>query len=133
LAPEEGERVEFERGLMVQPAYELDAPRREAVLGALVEHCEHRGWLLLAAHVRVNHVHVVIEAEEKPERLMNALKAWASRALNALGIDGRDRRRWARHGSTRWLWSDDDVARAIRYVVDEQGEPMAVFVSRQVK
>lgn len=59
---------------------------------------------------------------------MNDFKAYASRALNRVeGVEG-DRRRWARHGSTRWLWKDQDVREAIRYVVEEQGERMAVFV-----
>jgi hypothetical protein len=35
-----------------------------------------------------------------------------------------------RHGSTRRLWRERDVEAAIRYVIDEQGEPMAVFVDR---
>ena len=32
--------------------------------------CAHRGWSL-AAHVRRNHVHAVVEAEVPPERVMN--------------------------------------------------------------
>jgi hypothetical protein len=35
----------------------------------------------------------------------------------------------ARHVSTRWLWKDQDVQEAIRYVVEEQGDPMTVFVA----
>jgi hypothetical protein len=58
---------------------------------------------------------------------MNDLKAYASRYLNQTGCDEPDRKRWAKHGSTRWLWKPENVASAIRYVVDEQGEPMAVF------
>lgn len=59
---------------------------------------------------------------------MNDFKAYASRKLNRLG--GKERRnRWARHGSTRWLWKDQDVRDAIRYVVEEQGEAMAVFAA----
>ena len=57
---------------------------------------------------------------------MHAFKSYASRNLNRLGIDEPDRRRWARHGSTRWLWKDRDVREAIRYVVEGQGEPMEV-------
>jgi hypothetical protein len=60
---------------------------------------------------------------------MRDFKAYASRALNR--IEG-PRRRWARHGSTRWLWRDQDVRRAIRYIVEEQGEPMAVFVGTRL-
>ena len=59
---------------------------------------------------------------------MNDFKSYASRGLNRLERDGPDRKRWARHGSTRWLWKDEDVREAIRYVVEEQGEDMAVFV-----
>ena len=88
----------------------------------------HRGWNLLAAHVRTNHVHVIVEAEVQPEKVMNDFKAYASRALNRLDGHEPGRRRWARHGSTRWLWRDQDVGEAIRYVVEQQGEPMAVFL-----
>jgi REP element-mobilizing transposase RayT len=99
------------------------------VLEALREVCLHHGWTLLAAHVRSNHVHVVTQAEVQPEKVMNDFKSYASRSLNRLGRDGSDRKRCARHGSTRWLWKDKDVQDAIRYVVEEQGEPMAVFVA----
>jgi hypothetical protein len=37
-----------------------------------------------------------------------------------------DRKRSARHGSTRWLWKDEDVQKAIGYVVSQQGEAMEV-------
>jgi len=113
---------------MNQAPYLLDRDSRAAVLGALREVCRQRGWSLLAAHVRTNHVHVVVEAEVRPEKVMKDFKSYASRGLNRLGRDGSDRKRWARHGSTRWLWKDQDVQDAIRYVVEEQGEPMAVFV-----
>jgi REP element-mobilizing transposase RayT len=118
--------VEWER--MRQAPYLLDAENRAVVLVALREVCAHRGWLLLAAHVRSNHVHVVVESESPPEKVMNDFKSYASRSLNRLGGDGSDRRRWAHHGSTRWLWKDQDVREAIRYVVEGQGEPMEVFV-----
>ncbi len=58
---------------------------------------------------------------------MNALKAYSSRGLNQMGFDSVDRRRWARHGSTQYLWTKDSVATAIDYVVREQGEAMTVF------
>jgi REP element-mobilizing transposase RayT len=122
-------RAAVERRSMIQPPYELDGDSRMAVRQALEEVCWHRGWNLLAAHVRSNHVHVIVEAEVPPEKVMNDFKAYASRALNRLARDGPGRRRWARHGSTRWLWKDQDVREAIRYVVEEQGEPMAVFLA----
>ena len=88
-----------------------------------------RGWSLLAAHVRTNHMHAMVEADVRPEKVMNDFKSYASRGLNRLGRGGPDRKRCARHGSTRWLWKDQDVLEAIRYFVEEQGEPMAVFIA----
>jgi REP element-mobilizing transposase RayT len=114
---------------MNQAPYLLDRGSRVAVLEALREVCLHRGWTLLAAHMRTNHVHVGVEAGVRPERIMSDFKTYASRGLNRLGRDGEDRKRWARHGSTRWLWKDEDVREAIRYVVEEQGEPMAIFAA----
>jgi REP element-mobilizing transposase RayT len=92
-----------------------------------MKRCQDRKWNLLAAHVRTNHVHLVVEAEAQPERVMNDLKSFASRRLNELGFDGVDRKRWARHGSTRWLWKRDAVLAAIAYVMDKQGDKMAVY------
>ena len=105
----------------------MDAVRRQAVLQSLFDVCSCRGYFLLAAHVRTNHVHVVTAAHCKPEQVMNAMKAYSSRALNKHVLDGTSRRRWARHGSTRHLWTADDVRAAIEYVVRKQGEPMEVF------
>jgi REP element-mobilizing transposase RayT len=124
-------RVLAERQLMDQPPYELDQSRREAVLAAMLERSTDRQWNLLAAHVRTTHVHIVVEGDARPERIMNDLKSYASRCLNGLELDDPSRKRWARHGSTRWLWKAEHVSAAIRYVVDEQGEPMAVFEARE--
>jgi REP element-mobilizing transposase RayT len=120
-------RVSAERQLMDQPPYDMDRCRREAVLAALRDRCWERRWSLLAAHVRTTHVHIVVEADARPDRVMNDLKSYASRCLNRMELDEAGRKRWARHGSTRWLWNDENVSAAIRYVVDEQGDPMAVF------
>ena len=79
------------------------------------------------------HVHAIVEAEAPPERIMNEFKSYASRELNRLTTGGSERKRWARHGSTRWLWKDEDVKRALQYVVDELGEPMALFIADEIR
>jgi hypothetical protein len=63
---------------------------------------------------------------------MNDLKSYASRALNQAGLDGPERKRWARYGSTLWLGveRDEHLDAAVRYVAEQQGEPMAVYDSR---
>jgi REP element-mobilizing transposase RayT len=126
LAPD-SRRVQIERELMNEPAYEMDAYRRGIVLNAVQEVCEYRGWTLLAAHVRTNHVHTVMRAEVPPERVMDDFKSYASRRLNEQRFDIPNPTRWGRHGSTRYLWKPEYVEAAIHYVVLGQGEPMAVF------
>jgi REP element-mobilizing transposase RayT len=126
LEPDE-KRASYEQHLMDQPPYELDSTRRSAVLDALKEVCLHRGWRLLAAYIRTNHVHVIVEGEAPPERMMNDFKAYASRCLNRLNPEEGNRKRWARHGSTRWLWKSEQVSAALHSMVEEQGEPMALF------
>ena len=125
-------RVSFEQGRMDQLPYSTDGTRRDVVLSSMIERCSNNGWMLLAAHVRTNHVHLIVDAEVRPERVMNDLKSCASRCLNRLGLDVPTRKRWARHGSTRWLWERENVSAAIRYVVDGQGERMAVFERREI-
>jgi REP element-mobilizing transposase RayT len=78
---------------MLQDPYVLDEADRAVVLSAIRRHCAYRGWNLLAAHVRSNHVHTVVEADARPERIINEFKS---------------------------------------YVIDEQGEPMAVFVADEL-
>jgi REP element-mobilizing transposase RayT len=118
-------RAEAER--MDQPPYEMDEPRREVVLAAIRQHSEYRGWILYAAHVRRNHVHVVVSAPEKPERILNDFKSYGSRRLNECGLDARERKRWTRHGSTRYIWTEKELAEKVNYVVHRQGKPMSVF------
>ncbi len=125
LAEGSENRLELKRSQMDQPPYSMDEKRRTAVLAAIIHRCSNRRWRLIAAHVRTNHVHLLMEAEDKPERLMNDLKSFASRRLNELALDGADRKRWARHGSTRWLWKREQV------VVDKQGEQMAIYESAE--
>jgi hypothetical protein len=78
----DSQRAAAEWRNMNQPPYELDYDRRTVVLETLREVCRHRGWNLLAAHVRCNHVRIILEGEVRPERVMNDCKAYARRALN---------------------------------------------------
>ena len=109
---------------MTAPAYILDCGATSTVLESIRRSCAIKFWLLCAAHIRSTHVHVVIMSREKPERVMAYLKHYASSALNRQ--DDERRRRWTSHGSTRWLWEPDNIDRAIDYVLNRQGAPMAV-------
>lgn len=114
-----------------QEPYILDARRRQVVLRTIQEVAAHRRWKLWAVHVRCNHVHVVIAAECKPEKVMADLKAWCSRRLREACQECSDRDRWTQHGSTRYLNDEGSFAAAVKYVLEEQGDPMEVYDGRQ--
>lgn len=120
-------RERANRKQMKAPEYKMRKASREVVLAVLREHCSVRGWTLIAAHVRSTHVHFVVAAEESPERILNEVKAYATRALKRSGAEPEQPKRWTTHGSTRYLWKPEHVGAAVHYVVREQGAPMAVW------
>ncbi len=125
--PPDPNRIRASERRMNQPPYTMDQARRTVVLSTIQDRCAANHWTLLAAHVRTNHVHIVLAADSPPARIMNDLKSYASRTLNSANLDEPTRTRWTRHGSTRWFWQPTSVQTAIRYVIDQQGEPMAAF------
>jgi REP element-mobilizing transposase RayT len=126
LAPD-AELEQRQRSKMKQPEYRLDGGQRAIVLETILEVANHRKWYVWAAHVRSNHVHVVISAKAKPEKVLNDLKAWSSRRLKERLGEPPDRQRWTHHGSTRYIFNEDVLAEKIKYVLEEQGERMAWF------
>ena len=99
--PLSSKRAQLARKQMLETPYCLDEHRRHIVLQAIIDVCDYRQWVLLAAY--------------------------ASRYLNRSNLDGNRVNRWARHGSTQYLWEESAIEAAIKYVVHEQGFPMAVF------
>jgi hypothetical protein len=85
------------------------------------------GWGLLAAHVRVNHVHVIVRSERGARQTIAYLEARATHALRTAGLGAS--RTWATGGSYRKLESEEALRRAVEYVVRRQGAPMAVYES----
>ena len=61
---------------------------------------------------------------QKPEPILNAFKAYSTRALHRAGLLSTTVSLWARHGSTIYLWKERDVAKAIEYVMLGQGDEL---------
>jgi REP element-mobilizing transposase RayT len=127
VLPPDPQRRRREQDQLTEQPYLLDVPRRQITLAALCEIAQRKGWMLHAAHVRSNHVHIVVTASAAPERVLNDVKAAASRRLNKAFPAERERARWTRHGSTRYLWTEEAVAEKVDYVLHGQGEPLERF------
>jgi REP element-mobilizing transposase RayT len=54
--------------------------------------------------VRSNHVHAVVSHDGPPEKIVEAFKSYATRALRRDGFVNQETKVWARHASTRYLW-----------------------------
>jgi len=103
------------------PAVRFNPAQREVVELAIREVCTHRHYTLHALNVRTNHVHAVVSAPCKPEKLMDGFKAYATRKLRRASLMSDKLKPWARHGSTEYLWTEDQLRRAIDYVISGQG------------
>ena len=125
--PADQEREWAERQQLKESPYVLDEVRREVVLRTIQEVARHRGWALWALHVRSNHVHAVVTAQATPEKVMADFKAYASRRLRERLGETAERARWTQHGSTLYLWTEEEVAAKVEYTVNGQGTPMAVY------
>lgn len=56
---------------------------RLAVRDAILDVCKFSSWTLYALHVRITHVHGVVEADSAPSQMIRAWKAYATRALRS--------------------------------------------------
>jgi len=98
----------------------LSPSDRETVENACREHCQFRGWTLLAVNARSNHVHVVVVANEAPMKIRDQLKANCTRCLRRQPTPLIAERTWTRGGDTEILDTDEDIEAAIIYVTEAQ-------------
>ena len=106
----------------------LEPRHRKLIKEAVRETCSIRKWSLYALNVRSNHVHVVVAASnKKPELVLGAFKANATRQLRENGLWSYPFTPWADGGSKRRLWTEQSVARAIDYVLYGQGDDLPDF------
>ena len=105
----------------------LNGEQRAVVERAIREVCDHRLYRLMAINIRTNHAHTVVAALCKPEIVLNAFKANATRELRAAGLGLPDQRVWSRGGSTRYLWKPSHVEGAVNYVLYGQGDDLPNF------
>ncbi len=127
LAPSEKWRHYNEQRLQAKPLI-LEARHRKSVEAAIRETCDIRKWRLRTINVRTNHVHVVVSAgHKKPESVLNAFKANATRQLRQDGLWRQPFSPWADKGSKRRLWNERSVQKAVDYVLNGQGDDLPDF------
>ena len=124
LIPTNAKWQEHNRKELKHPPVKLSSPQRTAVEEAIRKTCKIRKWSLWTMNARTNHIHTVVSAPSKPEGILTAFKANATRKLRESGCWSSDESPWAERGSKRYLWTETDVNNAIAYVEYDQGEPL---------
>jgi REP element-mobilizing transposase RayT len=111
--PRDSQREQESRDRMkFDPVY-LTPEQRKLVEKAIREIAKKYGWTIHALAVQSDHVHVVLTAMREGEKLRDALKAVASRALN---IQFGEKTWWAEKGSAKYLWELSYFHNAVGYV-----------------
>ena len=87
-------RRQHDRDLLKQPPVKLGSRQRPIIESAIRETCGIRRWALWALNVRTNHVHAVISANKKPDAVLSALKANATRNMREAGLWTSDLSPW---------------------------------------
>jgi REP element-mobilizing transposase RayT len=114
-------RNELMRERLIHPTVLLDARARRIVREAIEDYCRFKAWRLMALNVRTNHVHAVVGADESPSKMLNAIKARATRMLRAGGAFEAGRPVWTERGNKGRLLTPEAVTGAIGYVLSGQG------------
>jgi len=83
-----------------------------------------RKWDFWTPNVRTNHIHTVVSAQCKPEKILAAFKANATRKLRRQGVGAQAEAHGFDRGSKKYLWTEADVINAVAYVEYDQGEPL---------
>ena len=126
--PQSNRRRDLNQKLLEHEPVSLNAKQRQSVDGVIREVCQHRNWLLHTLNARTNHVHVVVSIGAlKPERALNAFKAYSTRRMRRDRLWQETRSPWADRGSKRALWNERSLALAIDYVINGQGGPLPAF------
>jgi REP element-mobilizing transposase RayT len=124
LIPPNSQWQKHNREELKYPPVKLNSQQRSAVEEAIRETCQIRKWSLWAINARTNHIHTVVSAPCKPEKIRTAFKANATRKMRESGCWLREESPWADRGSRRYLWTETDLINAIAYVEYDQGEPL---------
>ena len=72
------------RSQCAESAFILNKSQRETVLQSIINNAQFFKWNLIAAHIRSNHVHAIIQSTISKEKTMAKLIAWAINSLMSI-------------------------------------------------
>ena len=111
------------------PPILLTFEQAEHVMIQFHETTSHRRWLLVAAAIMRNHIHVEVgvPGDPDPEDLLRDYKAYASRKLNRHWDRPASGTWWTESGSKRKLKDEDAILATAKYIRDQEF-PLVVWM-----
>jgi len=78
-------------------------------------------------------IHVILRSNDDVNIILKKLKAYATRDLKKNHSELNKRNKfWASHGSTKYIFLEQDLFPVFYYVVEEQGHKMAFFYDKEL-
>jgi len=109
-------REESARRRMQSEPVRLNDRQRQLVNREIVRVCEYFSWHVIELAVLSNHVHIVLQAPDcKINDALAKLKRYTTRKMHAEGFY-TGQRLWTRSGSTRYLFTEQNIEAAAKYV-----------------
>jgi REP element-mobilizing transposase RayT len=106
----------------------LETSERNTVLESIIETCNYNHWYLHAAHVRTNHVHIILQSNNLGKKTIAILKTYATKALKRNHSALLQRKKyWSKGGSAKFITGPDYLPSVMDYVIEQQGERMALY------
>lgn len=109
----------------------LNSSHRKIVLDTIIEHCQIKQWHLYVAHIRSNHVHIVIKSNKSIDHVSKELKAWPTRNLRKEGMTNP--KIWTTGSSKKYIFTRQKLLEKIHYVAYEQGKMMECYIDELFK
>lgn len=95
VLPHSPRRLQLNLTRLKRAPVKFSSTQREVVEIAIRDSCKFRKWDFWTINVRSNHIHAVVSAECKPEKILVAFKANATRKLREAGCWESNDSPWA--------------------------------------
>lgn len=117
------------RARLAGPPVRLCRGQAEALLNQFRETVAYRGWVLRAAAILDDHVHLMVgvPGDPDPADLLRTINSYAGRALNRRGPRPAGGTWWTESASRRVLREEREVRGAMAYIRN-QPDPLLVWI-----
>jgi hypothetical protein len=117
-------RRQYSRSLLARRPVILSSLQRAAIEKAIRETCRLRNWRLWASNIRTKPRAHCCNCQRQTGSCSCCVKSKPTREMREAGCWRNEQTPWVDRGSRKFLWTEEQLNRAIAYVLYDQGEPL---------